>query len=200
MHLGLMRGELGQNAPQTQRFVTQGGTHPVPTAGRRVALVEDQVHDFQHRIEAGRELCAARHLEGDGGLGQRAFGAHDALRDRRLGHQEGARDLLRRQAAEQAQRERQARLGGQQRMAGREHQPQEIITDVVIERGVEIRGRVLLRRQLDADLLVLPGDPFAPAQLVDRAALGGGHQPGPRVVRNAGFGPALEGDDERVLR
>jgi hypothetical protein len=41
---------------------------------------------------------------------QRAFGADDALGDRRFGHQEGAGDLLGRQAAEQPERERSARL------------------------------------------------------------------------------------------
>ena len=50
-----------------------------------------------------RELSPAGHLERDALLGQRALGADDALGDGRLLHQEGARDLLGRQATDQAQ-------------------------------------------------------------------------------------------------
>ena len=80
-----------------------------------------------------RELGAARHLERDlRSVGQRPLGADDALRDRRLGDEERARDLVGRQAAEQAQRERDARLGRQHRMAGGEHEPQQVVADVVV--------------------------------------------------------------------
>ena len=58
---------------------------------------------FVHRGEAFAQLLARRQLEGHLRVGQGALGAHDALRDRRLGHEEGARDLVRAQAAEQAQ-------------------------------------------------------------------------------------------------
>ena len=41
-------------------------------------------------------------------------------------------------------------------MARREHEAQEIVADVVVERGVEIRrGRLLLGLELVAELLVL---------------------------------------------
>ena len=95
----------------------------------------------------------ARDLEGDARLGQRALGADDALGDGRLGDEEGARDLLGRQAAEQAQRERDARLGREHRMAGGEDQAQQVVADVVVERGVEIRrGLLLLGLELAAEL------------------------------------------------
>ena len=78
-------------------------------------------------------------------FGERPLGADDALRDRRLGDEKRARDLVGRQAAEQPQRQRDARLGRQHRMARGEHQPQQVVADVVVERGVEIRrGCVLL--------------------------------------------------------
>ena len=38
------------------------------------------------------------------------------------------------------------------------------------------------------------------AKEIDRAMLRRGHQPGARIVRNAGVGPSLEGDNESVLR
>ena len=89
-------------------------------------------------------------------FGQRPLGADDALGDGRLGDEERARNLVGRQAAEQAQRERDARLGREHRMAGREHQAQQVVADVVIQGCVEIRhGRVLFRLELVAELLVL---------------------------------------------
>ena len=72
------------------------------------------------------------------------------------GHEERARDLLGGQAAEQAQRERDARLGREHRMAGGEHEAQQVVADVVVERGVEIgRGLLLLGLELAAELVVL---------------------------------------------
>ena len=78
-----------------------------------------EVDHLQHRRQPRRQLRAARDLEGDARLGQRPLGAHDALGDGRLGDEEGARDLLGRQAAQQAQRERDPRLGGEDGVAGR---------------------------------------------------------------------------------
>ena len=69
------------------------------------------------------------HLEGDARLGEGPLGPDDALGDGRLGDEERARDLLGRQAAEQAQRERDARLGREHRMAGGEHEAQEVVAD-----------------------------------------------------------------------
>ena len=79
-------------------------------ARRRIALVEDQVDHLQHRRQAAGALGATRHFERHAGLGERALGAHDALRDGRLRHQEGAGDLVGGEPAEQPQRQRDARL------------------------------------------------------------------------------------------
>ena len=98
-------------AAEAQRVLAQRRPHPVVARGRGVALVEDQVNDFQHRRQPRRQLVAARHLERHLRLGERALGADDALRDRRLGDQERSRDLVGRQAAEQSQRQRDARVG-----------------------------------------------------------------------------------------
>ena len=121
--------------------------HPVVAGGRRVALVEDEVDDLEHRREPRRRAPRrAAPRSGTCALGSVRLGAHDALRDGRLGHKKGPRDLLGRQAAEQPQREGDARLGGENRMTGDEHQAQQIVADVVVERGVEIgRGALLLR-------------------------------------------------------
>ena len=54
-------------------------------------------------------------------------------------------------------------------MARREHQPEQVVADVVVERRVEIRhGRLLLRLELVAELLVLALEHGAAPQLIDR--------------------------------
>ena len=111
VHLGLVGHQLGQDAAEPQRVLAQRRPHPVVAGGRRVALVEDEVDHLEHRREPPAELGAARDLERHVRLGQRPLGAHDALRDGRLRDEERARDLLGGQPAEQAQRERDARLG-----------------------------------------------------------------------------------------
>ncbi len=62
------------------------------------------------------------------------------MRDRGLRHEERARDLVGREPAEQAKRERHARLGRQHGMARRENQAQQVVTDIVVE--VFVRSRV----------------------------------------------------------
>ena len=85
-------------------------------------------------------------------------------------------------------------------MAGGEDEAQEVVADIVVERGVEIRrGLLLLGLELAAKLVVLALGELASAQAVDCAMLGGGHEPGARVVRDARLRPALERSDQRVL-
>ena len=60
---GSSRRELGEDAAEAQRVLAQRRAHPVVAGGRRVALVEDEVDDLEHRRQPRRELGAARHLE-----------------------------------------------------------------------------------------------------------------------------------------
>ena len=117
---GSDRRQPGKDAAEPQRFLAKLRPDQVVAGGRRIALVEDQVEDVEHRRQPLGAVRAARHLERHAGLRQRALGAHDALRDGRLGDEEGAGDLLGGQAAEQPQRQRDARLGRKHRMAGGE--------------------------------------------------------------------------------
>ena len=132
--LGIARGEPGQHPSQTQCILTERRSHPVFTGGRRVALVEDEIDDLEHRRQTCGTLGPARDLEGDARLGKGPLGADDALGDRRLGNQEGTRDLRRGEASEQTQRERDPRLSGQHRMAGGEYEAQQVVADVVVQR------------------------------------------------------------------
>ena len=181
-----------------QRVLAQRRPHPVVAGGGRVALVEHQVDHLEHRRQPGRELVAAGDLERHTGLGQRPLGAHHPLLHRRLGHEERAGDLLRGQAAEQPQRERHPGVRREHRVAGHEHQAEQVVADVVhgcaARSGASARGR-----QLPADLLALALERRVASHRVDRPELRGGHQPGARVVGDAGPRPPLERRDQRVL-
>ena len=184
--LRLLRRELGQDPPEPERFFAQRRSHPVVARRRRVAFVEDEVHDLEHRGQTGGELLSGGDLKRDVCVGEGPLGPHDALGDRRLRNQERAGDLVGRQTAEQAQRERDARLGREHRMTGDEHQAQEVVADVFVERGFEIRhADLLLDLELVAELFLLALEPRVAANQVDGAMLGGAHEPGARIVRDA---------------
>src|ERR1043166_2670421 len=86
-------------------------------------------------------------------------------------------------------------------MTGGEDQAQQVVADVIVQRGVEVRhGQLLLDLELATELLVLALEHLASTQPVDRAILRGGHEPGARVVRNARLRPLLQCGDECVLR
>ncbi len=197
--LGLARHQRGEDAPQAQGVLAQRRPDPVLAGGCGVALVEDQVDHLEHRRQTVGQLIPAGDLERHAGLGERALGADDALRDGPLGDEERSGDLRRRKAAEQAQRQRDARLLGQDRVAGHEDQAQDVVLHVVDLRGEVGLVELLEDLQLAPDQLLLALERDAAAQGVDAPALGGGHEPGTRVVRDARLRPLLQCGDERVL-
>ena len=71
-------------------------------------------------------------------------------------------------------------------MAGREHEAQEVVADVVVEGRIEIRhGPLLLGLELATEFLVLAFEPLVAAQETDGPMLRGGHEPGARIIRDA---------------
>ena len=94
-----------------------------------------------------------------------------------------------------------ARIRRQHGVARREYEPQQVVSHIVVYRGVEVgRRSILFVAELIAELLVLAIEQLVPAELIDRAVFGRGHQPGSRIVRDARLWPLLEGRDQRVLR
>ena len=132
--------ELGQDAPQPQRILAELRPHPVVAGGGRVALVEDEVDDLEDGGEAVRQVGAAGQLEGHPRLRQGPLGPDDALGDGGLRDQEGARDLVGGEAAQQPQRQRHPRLHGEHRVAGDEDEAQEIVVAVSGRTGLGRRG------------------------------------------------------------
>ncbi len=186
MHLRLLRHELCQDPAEAQGVLAQRRSHPVVAGGRRVALVEYEVDHLEHRGQTGGEVHSAGNLEGDARRRERALGPDDALRDGGFRDQEGPRDLVGREAAEQTERERGAGLGREHRMTGREHEAQEIVADVIVERGGQLPlGTLLAGFELVPELGVLALEQLAAAQDIDGAMLRRGHEPGAGVVRDS---------------
>jgi len=137
--------------------------------------------------EASRAPSSSRRqLERDPRRGEGPLGAHDPLGDGRLGHEERARDLVGGEPAQEAKRQGGAGLLGEHGVAGEEHEAQEVVPDVVVERGVDIRlATVALELEFARQLLLLALERGGAPEHVDRAMLGRGHEPGGRVVRHA---------------
>jgi hypothetical protein len=127
--LGLVRHEDGEQLAQADGLVAEVAAHEPVAAGRRVALVEEQVDDGEHGAEALGEQVVRGHAKGDARLADAPLGAHEPLRKRRLGDEEGARDLTRGEAGHLAQREREARLGRQRGMAAGEDEREPLVGD-----------------------------------------------------------------------
>src|SRR5580704_927982 len=127
VYFRLSRREFGKDAPQAQSVFAESGTRPVITRGCGIAFVENEIDDFQNRRKPRREIGSARDLKGDTLFRESAFRTHDALGHGRFGDEEGARNLVGSQASQQAQRQRDSRFGGENRMAGSKDEAQQVI-------------------------------------------------------------------------
>ena len=85
-------------------------------------------------------------------------------------------------------------------MTGDEHQAQEVVADVIVDRGIEVWLGHLLRLKLATEFLVLALHASVSADVIDCTMLGGGHEPGARVGRDARLRPLLQRGDESILR
>jgi hypothetical protein len=133
-----------------------------------------------------------RHAKRDAGVPDLAFRADQALRHRRLGNEEGPRDLLSGQPAERSKRERDLGIESERRMAAGEDELQPLVGN----------GRlihIVLRSFRHLELADLGRQRAIAADAVDRPVACGGHEPGARIRRGAVPRPALGGGGERVL-
>src|SRR6266568_3528118 len=135
--------------------------------------------------QTSSKVGTAGNLEGDALFCESPLGTNDALGDGGLRDKESTCNFVRRQTSQQTKRESNARFGGENRMTGDEHEAQEVIANVIVECGVEIRHGHLLRLELAAKLRVLALKPLVSAEDVDRPVLRSGHEPSARIVRDA---------------
>ena len=135
--LGLI-GEQRDHGPcQPDRLGTQLAADQGIAGRRRVALVVDEVQDLEDAVEALGEQVEWRHAIRDAGVADLALGPDEPLGERRLGDEEGSRDLRCRQAAERPERQGDPTVHRQRRMAAGEDQAQSVVGD----------GHVVVRRR-----------------------------------------------------
>jgi len=144
VRLGLVRDDSRQDPGEPDRLAGEVGADQLGAGRGRRPLGEDQVQHAEHRGEPGTPLVHGRHLERhlrgrEGSLGPGDPSLHGGGL-----YQEHPGDLLAGQAAEHTQRERDAGLPGQDRVAGDEHQRQHVVVDPVgVPQQVGVRPRAL---------------------------------------------------------
>src|SRR5690606_30949923 len=101
-------------------------------------LVEDEVDHLEHGRHSVLQILGCGQFEGHRGVRKLLPGSHDSLRNRGCRSEERARDLLSREATEQAKREGDTSLTRQNRVAGDEYEPEDVVAYRVVERCVHI--------------------------------------------------------------
>ena len=185
MHLRLVGHQFRQSQAEPDRFGRQLGTSAV-------ALVEDQVDDGEHCGEPVWKQMRGRHAERNPGCLDLALRPHEPLRHRRLRHEERPRDLVRRQAAERSQRQRDLRVERERGMAAREDELEPLVTDRRVVQLVLHGFRHLQQAGLGGERAIAPN-------AVDRPVACCRHEPHARAVGHAFARPALGRDRERLL-
>jgi hypothetical protein len=80
-------------------------------------------------------------------------------------------------------------------VTGGEDESEEVVADVVVEGTVQVGG-LALDVAAAAEVGELPLEALFAAEAVDGPVFGGAHEPGPRVVGDAGRRPLLQGGDQ----
>ncbi len=185
MHLGLVGHQLDQCAPQPDRFCGE-------VAATAVALVEDQVDDGEHGGKPIREEMRRRHAERHARRLDLLLRPDEPLGHRLFGDEEGARDLLRGQSAECAERESDLGVEREGWMAAGEDELEALICDHdLIEVVFHGFGAIEEERLL--------GERAPAADPVDGTVARRGDEPGTRVRRYPLARPPLGRNRERVL-
>ena len=200
--LRLVGQQLRHDPRHPDRLGAQLAADERVAGGRVIALIEHQVQHAQHGLQALGEAVRGRNLVRDAGLADLALRPDEALGERRLGHEEGASDLGRREPAERAQGQGDRGLGRERRVAAGEDQPELVVRDrghLVLRGGEQHRlpaGR--LERLVTGDRRGLVRESARAPRPVDGTVAGRRRDPRARVGRDAVRGPALERDDVRV--
>ena len=185
VNLGLVGHELRQRDPEPDRLPGQVGA-PV------VALVEDQIDDREDARQPVRQQMVGGHAERNPRLLDLPLGPNEPLGHRRLGHEEGPRDLVGLKPAERPERERNLRIQVQRRMRAGEDQLEALVGEARV-------GDLVLHRLGHLQELRPGRQRSLAAEPVDRPVSSGHDEPARRIVRHAVPRPALDGDGKRLL-
>ncbi len=165
---------------------------------RGVALVEQEV---EHREDGRRPLgqqVRGRDPVGDAGVADLLLRPHEPLGHRRLGDEEGAGDLGRREPDEGPQRERDACLEPERGVTAGEDQTEPVVLHAAAVRLDRLRrpGSSAASTATSCSLAV-PTDARRSRSIARLRAVVVSHAPG---ARDAVAGPAFQGPREGVLR
>src|SRR3989441_605496 len=165
---------------------------------RSVALVENQIDHGEHGRQTRRQLGPFGHLVGKFAIADRPLGTHEPLGDRGLGHEKGSRDLRRREASYQPERERDAAVGWQTRMTAGKDQPESVVRDL---RGIGHLEALVHRaeRGLVGERISARPRTAGVTEAIQRASPCRREEPGAWALRRAVRGPAIERLRERLL-
>src|SRR4030095_15325283 len=135
MHRGLIRGGIpGKNLRQPYRLAAELGPGQVGAAVRAGALVEEEVEDVEHAVEAAAQLVLRGNLDGDGLLANLTLRPYQTLGDGVALREEGRGDLVDAEAAHRLESEGDAGGRRKQRVAANEHHG-----ELVVAQGGRLR-------------------------------------------------------------
>ena len=158
------------------------------------SLVEDQV-ERREDASTRRELRTPRDAIGNAGVSDLPLRAHEALGERRFGHEKRARDIRRREAAESVERQGDPGVEGERGVRAGEDEPETVVRELLVSAAGVDRVHGLLALQ---ERGLAREDPLA-AQPVERLVPGGPDDPRARARGHALDGPAFGRDGEGLL-
>ena len=195
--LGVVGHQPREQPAEPDRLAAQLAADEPVALGRAVALVEDQVHDLQHAGQPVGQRLVRRHAIRDVRVRDLALRARQPLPHRRLRDEERARDLAGGQAAERAERQRDARRERERRMAAGEDQAQAVVRHGAVV-GVHVVLLGVQPGELREPVDAIGRRPLAP-EPVDRLPPRRDREPGARVARDAVARPGCDRRGERIL-
>ncbi len=200
MHLRLVaRGVVCDERGEADGLGAQIVAHEVFALVRAVAFVEEQVEHVENGVEPRGQLGRAGYHERHGALAQRALGAHEPLRDGRLGGEECAGNLRDAEAAQCLERQRYLGLARERRVAAGEHHTQLVVGQRAVEHLAGRLGGVGHVLQRGGQLVLLAVQGALAADDVQRMVPGHTHQPSRGIVGDAVVGPLAQRLEQRFL-
>src|SRR6266566_3206653 len=174
--------EFDQEPPQPNRF--GGKILPKDRVARRgrVTFIENEIKDVQHRVEPVGKFGSRRDLVRDLRVADFPLGANDALRQGWRGNQESARDLLGLQAASFSQREGDACVGREGRVAASKDEPEPVVLQATV---AEVRSERRAGLQLFGGCGERRIESRASPEPIYCLEAAGGDKPGARILRHA---------------
>ena len=190
--------QLPHGAGESDGFAGELRALEFGPGGRRVALVEDQVQHVQHDTQPLGAFGLGRQGERDITGLDRLLGPADALRHRRLRHQEGGGDLCGRETADRSQGERELRRRRQRGMAAQEEERQRVVAVGEQFRIRRRRDERVGRNARRGPVLAATPRVRAP-ELVGEAARRHRDQPRAWLLRHPLLRPLPRGREQRFL-